>query len=393
MVVRDYLLIKRRNSMADMSSGKEPEAIFFSGYAATVKQKKEFLLKYVEHEYRMKPTCDTMEIAYGTLTGWTGKDQAFRAEYYRLKGIGDAARKKERDQTLGVKMKWNIERREKAAKYLKNKQAREEKKRKRVAAKKAAHDLKEQRKEEKQKFKSTLTGERFFAKYTPSIALAPELEAELKQAVIQNYKDSGDGMVISAKRADVSVPLFHKWKKEDAEFKGALTEIRKEKVPWVQIEDNEIGSALEKAHKMILEKTKEKQDLWLKNFIDYSFNIADTCKAVGIRRVTVNQWRDNYPEFKAIFDEICEEKKDFVESKLLENIKANDSACIIYACKTLLKDRGYGDKKEVELSGDFGVMVVPGRATDVAGWAIQAKAQQKQLGESNVRIEQGLHHA
>lgn len=125
-----------------------------------------------------------------------------------------------------------------------------------------------------------------------------------------------------------------------------------------------------------------RQETFLKAYTDTTFNITAACKIAGIRRESFKRWLKQYPEFKEHFEEASESKKDFIESKLLENIKANDSACIIHASKTLLRDRGYGEKQEIEFTGKHGVMIVPGTVLDLNEWAAKAATQQQALKET-----------
>lgn len=69
--------------------------------------------------------------------------------------------------------------------------------------------------------------------------------------------------------------------------------------------------------------------------------IASACEAVGIGRSTYYRWRDEDPEFRARVEEIGETQVDFVESKLMQLINANDTTAIIFYLKTKGKSRGY----------------------------------------------------
>lgn len=66
------------------------------------------------------------------------------------------------------------------------------------------------------------------------------------------------------------------------------------------------------------------------------------CKSAGVSRATYYNWYNNDDEFKEAAVEVQELQGDFVESKLLENINANDPTSIIFYCKTKLRNRGYG---------------------------------------------------
>ena len=74
--------------------------------------------------------------------------------------------------------------------------------------------------------------------------------------------------------------------------------------------------------------------------------IATACEAIGIGRSTYYRWYNADPEFKEKVDEITETQVDFVESKLMQSINANDTTAIIFYLKTKGKKRGYSDKAQ-----------------------------------------------
>jgi DNA-binding phage protein len=91
----------------------------------------------------------------------------------------------------------------------------------------------------------------------------------------------------------------------------------------------------------------EKQREFLDVFINSALgNVSVAAKATGIRRETYYKWLQN-PIFKATAAEARERRKDFIESALDARIKAGDTAAIIFAAKTVCKDRGYVERSEV----------------------------------------------
>lgn len=78
--------------------------------------------------------------------------------------------------------------------------------------------------------------------------------------------------------------------------------------------------------------------------------IAVACEAVGISRSTYNRWYNSDPGFKEKVDEIAETQTDFVESKLMQLINANDTTAIIFYLKIKGKKRGYSDKAQKDFA-------------------------------------------
>lgn len=72
--------------------------------------------------------------------------------------------------------------------------------------------------------------------------------------------------------------------------------------------------------------------------------IATACEAVGIGRSTYYRWYNADQEFRAQVDEVTETQVDFVESKLIQAIRAGDTTATIFYLKTKGKKRGYSEK-------------------------------------------------
>jgi hypothetical protein len=100
--------------------------------------------------------------------------------------------------------------------------------------------------------------------------------------------------------------------------------------------------------------------------------VTTACNALSISRTTYYKWREADADFAAACDEAQETTLDHVESKLMENIDVNDTACILFYMKTKGKKRGYVERSEI---------------TGKDGGAIQTE----QLNESQVRLyERGI---
>lgn len=94
-------------------------------------------------------------------------------------------------------------------------------------------------------------------------------------------------------------------------------------------------------------KSKKK---FLEIFKEKLGNISVSCRAYGINRQTFYNWYANDPDFKAAADDVKEVRMDFIENALMQRINAGDTAAIIFAAKTICKDRGYVEKVENDVS-------------------------------------------
>lgn len=95
-----------------------------------------------------------------------------------------------------------------------------------------------------------------------------------------------------------------------------------------------------------------RKTVWLHAFVKCRFSISSACRLVGISYHAVNQWRQE-GEFKKMVDEILAMQGDFIEEALMDLVAARDTGAVIFASRTKNRDRGYGDKIDVNHSGSI----------------------------------------
>lgn len=76
-------------------------------------------------------------------------------------------------------------------------------------------------------------------------------------------------------------------------------------------------------------------------------NVTIACRACGLDRHTHYTWLKKDESYKQSVEDILEEQGDYVENKLLQRVKDDDTTAIIFYCKTKLKGRGYVERHEV----------------------------------------------
>lgn len=99
-----------------------------------------------------------------------------------------------------------------------------------------------------------------------------------------------------------------------------------------------IGDVLER------ESTINKQYLFIHALACSNFNQTAACSRIGISSNTLKKWKMDI-RFCSMLDEIEFHKKNFVETALMNSIAAGEVASIIFASKTLNRDRGYNDRE------------------------------------------------
>lgn len=96
---------------------------------------------------------------------------------------------------------------------------------------------------------------------------------------------------------------------------------------------------------------KVRQNLWLHAMIESNFDAGAACKVVNISKRTIQRWTDEDPDFPALLDEINWHKQNFFENALIGLATMRDSKAVIHANKTLNRNRGYGERLDIKMSG------------------------------------------
>ena len=91
------------------------------------------------------------------------------------------------------------------------------------------------------------------------------------------------------------------------------------------------------------------------NFIEAYFrkmgNISKACEEVGIDRRTFYNWLKE-PKFKEMYDDAVKKHNDIIYSKLFKKAAEEEDKDILkFWARTQMKDWGFNEKQELELSG------------------------------------------
>ncbi|RLD18050.1 MAG: hypothetical protein DRI33_04470 [Caldiserica bacterium] len=124
------------------------------------------------------------------------------------------------------------------------------------------------------------------------------------------------------------------WKKTDIEFKKQYQRLKFKNRPRLA-QGTELRAIARRS------KLQERKNRFLTIYREKLFSITKACKAMGIRRGAVNEWKTKDPDFRAALNAIEEEKLDFIEDALFNEIDNRTIAAIIFAAKCKLKERGY----------------------------------------------------
>ncbi len=81
--------------------------------------------------------------------------------------------------------------------------------------------------------------------------------------------------------------------------------------------------------------------------------VTGACKIVGIDRTTHYQWLKDDEAYKQAVKSIDDVAIDFAESHLHKQIGKGGTQATIFYLKTKGKKRGYVEKQELDVSGEF----------------------------------------
>jgi hypothetical protein len=76
--------------------------------------------------------------------------------------------------------------------------------------------------------------------------------------------------------------------------------------------------------------------------------VTTACINAGVSRSQFYEWLKNDKEFAKAVEDIEDVTLDFVEGKLLQNVKDNDTQSILFYLKTKGKRRGYTERTEIQ---------------------------------------------
>lgn len=107
--------------------------------------------------------------------------------------------------------------------------------------------------------------------------------------------------------------------------------------------------------------------------------VSYAAESAGVPRRTVYEWIDADPEFARCVREVDNKQLDFVERRLLENIKNNDTRAITFYLSTKGRVRGYTTRVEMTTPLDMPIRAEVTVNTDEARSEMGDKAMARAL--------------
>lgn len=100
-------------------------------------------------------------------------------------------------------------------------------------------------------------------------------------------------------------------------------------------------------------RTVSKKKIMLKQLVINLGNITNACRAADIDRKTYYKWLEKDKAFREATEAIPEMRLDHYEAQLDKLIDEGNVAALIFALKAKGKKRGWIEKQEHEVKGDF----------------------------------------
>jgi len=101
-----------------------------------------------------------------------------------------------------------------------------------------------------------------------------------------------------------------------------------------------------------LEGKRARQYLFLQALVSSNFNPSMACRFVAISVDTFQQWVREEPEFANLMQQMQVHKKNLFESALIRLVKLGEPSAVMFANKTINRDRGFSEKTEIHHSGE-----------------------------------------
>jgi len=78
--------------------------------------------------------------------------------------------------------------------------------------------------------------------------------------------------------------------------------------------------------------------------------VTAACDKAGVSRATHYRWLAEDADYKAAVADLSEVAKDFAESSLFQQIRNQEASATIFFLKTKARDRGYIERKDLDLT-------------------------------------------
>lgn len=151
---------------------------------------------------------------------------------------------------------------------------------------------------------------------------------------------------------------------------------------WDQLKEvEEEGNSVRRAELLVKQPTRVLQYLFVHAMICSNFNASEACRRIGITKRKYEKWIVTDPGFAALIDEVLWHKKNLFDAALVGLVKQGETSAVIFANRTLNRDRGYDHRTRIDINAnvlhghvDLDLLDVPVETKRQILAAIRAKA-------------------
>ena len=105
---------------------------------------------------------------------------------------------------------------------------------------------------------------------------------------------------------------------------------------------------------LISDGLTDNQTRFINAFLSSNCNISQACEKAEISRQTFYHWGRESDKFAQAVEQVKEGLKDRIEQEIFRHIFEDRNPIVLNKfAPSILKDRGYADSKDINLSGDM----------------------------------------
>jgi len=105
---------------------------------------------------------------------------------------------------------------------------------------------------------------------------------------------------------------------------------------------------------LIADGLTDNQTRFINAFLSSNCNISKACEKAEISRQTFYHWGRESDKFAQAVEQVKEGLKDRIEQEIFRHIFEDRNPIVLNKfAPSILKDRGYADSKDINLSGDM----------------------------------------
>lgn len=177
-----------------------------------------------------------------------------------------------------------------------------------------------------------------------------------------------------AKVLGITLPTLDRWRKERPALQDAIKRAKESMKPtqvktdlfeyiynhlppkvqevWDKLESfDDEPNILRRSDLLRQQPEKIKQHLFIHTLIASTFNINEACRKVQVSKMTYDRWMITDPNFGRLVEEVLWHKKNFYEAALTGLVSQGDTSAIIFANRTMNRDRGYDQRVDHHHTG------------------------------------------